>query len=114
MVQQSSIMDRQNPPSYFHDATVEIDGVTCTLGAEECLTHQNALNYWHGAGEPSSWLAVDIFQEARRRTGDGQNDAALELAAKALGITVDALRTAIEWHENYMRWHDGDPDYSVL
>lgn len=18
------------------------------------------------------------------------------------------------WHENYMRWHDGDPDYPVL
>jgi hypothetical protein len=104
-------MDSQN---FFHDSTVDVDGTAYTLTAEECLPRQNAGNYWHGPGDPSSWLAVDIFLEARRRVGDGHNDAALELAAGALGISVDTLRGSIEWHENYMRWHDGDESYSVL
>ena len=55
-----------------------------------------------------------MIPEVRRRVGEAGDDVALELAAKALGTTVDRLRGAIEWHENYMRWHDADPDYRVL
>jgi hypothetical protein len=33
----------------------------------------------------------------------------LELASRALGITLERLEGIIEWHEEYMRWHDGQP-----
>ncbi len=38
----------------------------------------------------------------------------LELASQALGTTLADLVSTIHWHENYMRWHDGDPTYHVL
>lgn len=100
--------------SYFHDASIEIDGRAIGLSAEEARAHQTGAHDWHGAGDPASWLAVTIFQEARRRTGDAGNEVALALAAASLGITADELRSTIQWHENYMRWHDGDDSYSVL
>ena len=49
--------------------------------------------------------------ETEFRGGDG---VALELAAKALGITAEQLRSSIEWHEQYMRFHDGDYNYRIL
>jgi hypothetical protein len=52
--------------------------------------------------------------EARRRVRGAPDKVALELAAKVLGIAVEKLLANIEWRENYMRWHDGDPDYRVL
>jgi hypothetical protein len=100
--------------SYFHDAAVEWEGRTYCLSAADGRTLENPGNYWHGPENPSTWLAVAVFLEARRRVGNAGDRIALELAAKALGITVDRLRSGIEWHENYIRWHDGDPDYSVL
>jgi len=105
-------MDR---PNYFvADATIERDGVSYLL----TLAEQNALvttgNYWHTKGNPSSWLAVATFEAARRKYPKTPNEVTLELAALALGIDSQALISAIQWHENYMRWHDGDPDYSVL
>lgn len=99
---------------YFHDAEVEWEGNTYYLSAADARTLQNQGNYWHGPGNPSTWLAVAVFLEARRRVGNARDRIALELAALALGITVDRLRNGIEWHENYIRWHDGDPDYKVL
>ncbi len=47
-------------------------------------------------------------------TADAPEAVALELAAQAMGITVERLETIIRWHEEYMRWHDGDSDYRVL
>ena len=93
---------------------IEYEGRAYELSAADARAFENSLNYWHGPGDPSTWLAVDIFIEARRRTGGAPDEVALELAAKALGITVETLRASIEWHENYMRWHDGEPDYRVL
>lgn len=98
----------------FRDAAVTADGRTFTLPAAEARATYNAGNYWHGPGDPSTWLAVAVFQLARGRVGDAGTDAALPLAAAALGITPDTLRDRIEWHEQYMRFHDGDPDYHVL
>ena len=109
-------MDNSNgplPESYFHDASVEVAGVVYTLTADESRAFQNGLNYWHAPGDPSTWLSVAIFLEARRRIGGTDNRPSLELAARSLGISVERLQDSIEWHENYMRWHDGDPDYSV-
>ena len=106
--------NESSPPSFFFDASVEASGVTITLSADDCRPIQNGLNYWHGPGDPSTWLTVAIFLEARRRVGGTDNAAAFELAAQALGVSAQKVSDSIEWHENYMRWHDGDPDYSVL
>jgi hypothetical protein len=32
----------------------------------------------------------------------------------AMKISVEKLVNAIRWHEEYMRWHEGIPEYSVL
>lgn len=100
--------------SYFVDAAVEYDDRVFHFPAEDARTFEDGLNYWHRQGDPSTWLSVTIFMEARRRVDGASDDVALELAAKVLGITVEKLRANIEWHEQYMRWHDGDPDYRVL
>lgn len=100
--------------SYFHDATVEKNDRTYHFSAQDGQALVNAGNDWHGPDDPSSWLIVATFLEARRRVAGAGNEVALELAAKALGITVERVRNGIEWHEQYMRWHDGDDDYSVL
>ncbi|MCO5171717.1 MAG: hypothetical protein M9894_35895 [Planctomycetes bacterium] len=100
-------------PSYFHDAEVEHEGRTVRLPVADARTVQSRGNYWHGPGDPSTWLAEALFSHVRARLGL-PDLAALTLAARSLGITVEALRGKIEWHENYMRWHDGDQDYRVL
>jgi hypothetical protein len=100
--------------SYFQDATVTHEGSTFSLSAEKGRALESGAYSWHGPGDPSSWLAVDVFNAARRTAASAPEAVALELAAKALGITVESLHTIIRWHEEYMRWHDGDSDYRVL
>jgi hypothetical protein len=106
--------EQPNEKSYFRDAVVESGGRTYHLSVEDGRAIESAGNYWHGPGDPSSWLIVATFLEARRRVGEAGTDVALELAAKALGITVEKIRQGIDWHEHYMQWHDGDPDYKIL
>jgi hypothetical protein len=106
--------DRSNKAGYFRDAVVGSGGRTYRFGVEDGRALEQAGNYWHGPGDPSTWLMVAVFLEARRRVAEAGDDIALELAAQALGITVDRLRKGIEWHEHYMQWHDADPDYRVL
>ncbi len=100
--------------SYFQDAVVTFEEHIFHFSAEEGRALEDSLNYWHGPGDPSSWLAVAVFLAARGKVAGAPDSVALELAALALGITVEHLRSSIEWHENYMRWHDGDFDYKVL
>ena len=100
--------------SYFNDAEIEFEGRRYRLLAEEMQALESQSNYWHGPGNPSTWLAVAVLFKAREKSRDAPIDVTLELAAQALGITVHALRSAIEWHEQYMRWHDGNPDYRIL
>ena len=100
--------------SFFHDALVESGGRTYRFSVEDGRALERVGNYWHGPRDPSTWLMVAVFLEARQRVGEAGDDIALALAANALGTTVERLRAGIEWHENYMRWHDADPDYTVL
>ena len=100
--------------SYFQDAAVEWGGQTFHFSAADGRALESKGNYWHGPADPSTWLAVAVFLEARQRVGEAGNEVALELAAKALGITAEQLRSSIEWHEQYMRFHDGDYDYRIL
>jgi hypothetical protein len=100
--------------SYFRNAAVTSGDQTYRFSVEDGRALERAGNYWHAPGDPSTWLAVAVFLECRRRVGAGGDTIALELAAQALTTTVERLRGNIEWHENYMRWHDADPDYKVL
>lgn len=100
--------------SYFQDAWVTCQGQEYRLSAEEGRALETrSLNYWHGPGDPSSWLGVAVFQLAQQKVEAPQR-VALELAAAALGITLERMRALIRWHEQYMRWHDGDLTYRVL
>jgi hypothetical protein len=100
--------------SYFRDATVAWGDQQFHFSVEDGRALENAGNYWHAPGDPSTWLSVAVFLAARQMVGSAGDDVALALAAEALGITVERLRGNIEWHENYMRWHDGDDSYKVL
>jgi len=101
-------------PGYFQDASVEYEGRTVHFTAEEGRAMKGSTNYWHGPANPSTWLAVATYWAAREKLKDAPEAVALELAAGVLGITVNDLRSSIEWNEQYMRWHDGDPDYRIL
>jgi hypothetical protein len=103
-----------NTSSYFRDAEVEYEGRVYSFAAEEGRALEHGIQYWHHEGEPSSWLAVAVFEAVRERMQGVPEAVVLELTARAMGITVEKLRSSIEWHENYMRWHDGDPTYRVL
>lgn len=100
--------------SYFQDAVVEWGGQTFHFSAEDGRALESRGNSWHGPADPSTSLSVTVFLEARRRVGEAGNEVALELAGKALGITAEKLRSNIEWYEQYMRFHDGDYEYSIL
>lgn len=100
--------------SYFQDATVTYQGRVYHFPAEKGRALESHLNYWHRPGDPSSWLGVAVFERAREKVKGAPQRVALKLAAQAMGITVEKLRALIRWHEQYMRWHDGIPDYQVL
>lgn len=100
--------------NYFKDAMVIYEGQVYRLNADEAQTQVNIGNYWLGPADPSHWLAVAVFLAVREKYPDAPNNVTLELAARAMTITVDRLRSIIRWHENYTRWSAGDPGYSVL
>jgi hypothetical protein len=96
--------------SYFQDATVTHEGSTFELSAAEGRRLESGAYSWQGPGDPSSSLAVDVLQVARLKAAGAPEVVALELASQALGITVERLHEIVRWHEEYMRWHDGQPD----
>ncbi len=107
-------MARDPNRHYFHDACLEEEGQRYTYPVATARQQQSRANDWHGPADPSSWLAVAIFCDVRRHYPKAQTSILLALAGQSLGISPEKLRGAIEWHEQYMRWHDGDPDYKVL
>jgi hypothetical protein len=100
--------------SYFQDATVTHEDREIHFSAEEGRAMEGGTHYWHGPASPSTWLAVAVFQKAQEKAAGTPQSVALELAAQAMGMSEKKLVAAIRWHENYMRWHDGDESYRVL
>lgn len=96
--------------SYFQDATVTHAGSTFKLSAEEGRILESGAYSWQGPGDPSTWLAVDVLQAARLKAAGAPEAVALQLASQALGITLERLDEIVRWHEEYLRWHDGQPD----
>jgi hypothetical protein len=110
-------MKPHDPPkntTYFYDAVVEAGGQRYHFSIADGQALERAGNAWHGPGDPSTWLIVAVFWAARQRVGAAGDSVALALTAQALGITLEQVRAGITWHEQYMRWHDDDPDYRVL
>jgi hypothetical protein len=93
--------------SYFQDATVTHEGSTYSLSAAEGRALESGAYSWQGPGDPSSGLAVDVVNVARLKAAGAPEAVALELAAHALGITVESLDSLMRWNDEYMRWHDG-------
>ena len=79
--------------SYFQDGKVEFEGCVFHFSAEEAQAFENTVNYWHGPGDPSSWLAVTVFIETQERVQGAPGDVALDLAAQVLGVTAERLRS---------------------
>jgi hypothetical protein len=100
--------------NYFQDAMVIFEGRVFRFNADEAQEQVSVGNYWLGPADPSHLLAVAVFLAARGKYPDAPNSVTLQLAARAMEITVERLRSIIRWHENYTRWSSGDPGYSVL
>lgn len=100
--------------SHFEqDVSVSHEGRTFTLTLDEQRECERRGNLWHGKGDPSTSLVVDVVRAARRKCEGAPETVARELAARALGITAGKVDDGVEWHEQYMRWHDGDSKYDA-
>ncbi len=88
----------------LHAGEVTVEGRTWKVEAHELEELDYALS--HG-----SWQVADLYPKVKARTGS--IEAGVALTALLLGTTVESVRGSLEWHEQYMRWHDGDPDYSI-
>lgn len=103
--------------TYLQNAEIAYQGQRIALIASD-MAGDPSIKEWHGPANPSTWLSVSTFWAARRRVQQAVPGApdrpTLELAALALGISIEKLVEAIRWHENYMRWHDADDEYRVL
>lgn len=86
-------------------ARVTIDGQEHTVGEAELEGLDQALS-------TGTWKIASVYFAMKSRTRSV--DASLALTAELLGHTVAQVKSALEWHEQYIRWHDGDPSYSVL
>lgn len=93
--------------TFTEDVTVEHDGKRYTLTAAELQQRASYEPAWQSSpGRPSSGLVDAVF--ARARENGAPEAAAYELTARALGISVDKVRSALEWESSYRRMHDGD------
>jgi hypothetical protein len=100
--------------SYFREAALTHEGREFRFSVEEGRAQEMGAADWHGERDPSSWLALYVFEAVRQKVGDAPQAVALELAAKAMNISVEKLVSLLRWVEEYARWHDGDPDYKAL
>jgi len=100
--------------SFFLPATVEHEGRTLEVAPGELEPVVSGANVWNGEGDPSAWLAVAVFVAVREKFPGVPDETLIGLAAGAMGITAEHLRRSIKFQEDYMRWHDGDPDYRIL
>jgi len=106
--------DERTTSTWFQDASIQLEERIVQFTAEEGRRLESPVQYWHGPGRPSSWLGAAVCLAVKEKMPDAALAAVLDLASEAMGMTVDALQSLIEWHENYMRWHDGDPEYRLF
>ena len=100
--------------SYFVDAVIEFNDKSYLLKKTTADRWVSEGNYWHSKAEPSTWLCEKAFSALKKKYQSLSQEALLALLAMAMEISVEKLVNAIRWHEEYMRWHEGIPEYSVL
>ncbi|MBN2554454.1 MAG: hypothetical protein JXA97_00825 [Anaerolineales bacterium] len=100
--------------SFFQDAEIAYKGDVYRFSAEEGRALESPTQYWHGTGKPSSWLGAAVCLAVRAKYAQVPLEIVLGLSAGSLGISRLELDMLIEWHENYMRWHDGDRSYTLF
>lgn len=98
----------------FQSASLVHEGAALTVEPKHLADLIRGSSRWLGPKDPSSWLVVDVFDRVRRKNKAVPEGVILELCALAMGLTRDKIVSSIRWHENYMRFHDGDYDYKVL
>ena len=96
--------------TFLSISLVQGDRETFEMSAAEGHTLENGAYSWLGPGDPSSSLAVDVLHAARLKAAGAPAAVALDLASRALGISLERLHEIVRWHEEYLRWHDGQPD----
>jgi hypothetical protein len=90
--------------SLLSPGSVTVETRTFTVEAHELEELDQAVSL--GSGRVAS-----LYSKMRSRTSS--SDAALALTAQLLGMTITDVNAHLDSHDQYMRWHDGDPGYSV-
>lgn len=93
---------------FNREARVVHQGTEYRFSEEDFAELDTPSNYWHNRTDPSTWLCAAAVRLARIRFRDGLPRCMLiRLCAETLNITEKKLEGALDWHANYMAWHDG-------
>lgn len=97
---------------FNRDASVVFEGEEYRFSEEDFKALDSPSLYWHNRTDPSSWLCAALVNRARIRFRESlPRGPLLSLCALTLNITVSKLEGALNWHANYMAWHDGGTDF---
>jgi len=89
----------------FDFTAVIIDANEYIIKPSDILKFENQLNYWHSKGDPSSWLTDRIHDFIKDKYKTVPLEVQQKITAYLLGITVNKLKSSLEWTKNYMAWH---------
>ncbi len=93
---------------FNRSACVVHDNTEYRFVEEDFAEPTTPMNYWHNQTDPSTWLCASTVRLARIRFHDRLPRAlTIKLCADTLNITVQKLENCLDWHANYMAWHDG-------
>lgn len=107
------INDRSTWLSLFDFSPISIAGRSYELSQDMLEYLSVKSDYWHSAGDPSSWLTVSLFRKIRSRFPDLTERQQLEFTAHALGVPFNKVVSGIKWHDGYMTFKDGDPQETL-
>jgi hypothetical protein len=95
-----------NEPTYFcKDAKLRFNGVDYAL--EEKDFEELSNDYWHGEGDPSTWLCASTVVHIRSKWKELPRAQVIKLASLVLGVSVDHLEEMLDWNAHYRANHDG-------
>lgn len=93
---------------FNRDACIVHEDSEYRFSEEDFAELNSPSNYWHNRTDPSTWLCASTVRLARIRFRDRLPRAlTIRLCADTLNITVQKLEDCMDWHANYMAWHDG-------
>lgn len=92
---------------FSREARVVFEGIEYRFSEDDFAGLNSPSNYWHNRTDPSSWLCAATVVLARIRFSGLPRDRLIRLCADTLNITGKKLEDSLDWHANYMAWHDG-------